>query len=782
MKDFPKGAERYVTFNDTEGLTPFTLDIEKIIRWIYEYYKETPYFPPPELMDNYGLPKQEQIFRRPVMPERLQILLKHIRNKVRVSRARVEGLPEQLVIIGMRKYLTEHAKEYFEELEWMRDMWYYRLYGYWFWLEGKPTWIPPFHFSYVFSYDLGGVKTLYRAIDRKRYIGKSYCYFAKETFAKYGEDGYPIAEADGTYLMVPTKNRVFLGNVTPKGRRYGETQGELSVGVDIMSLAKGSDCRGVIMSMGGESAQSIFNEKLIPAFRKKPFFYRPIWNGSNAPKGKLHFSASDYDMFEEELSSILVAATTVDRQTFNGQKIYWGLFDEEGNTKGTDIVDGWSILKETMAQGGVFHGYAAHPSTSEELSGDASLRYEKLWDQSDFYARNKITGQTQSGLLRFFYDAAEFYTEEFLDRYGNTVVKKPTKEQAEFIGKNYGSAYALESMAEQIIKEGGIDAETNLRKLRKKYPRTIKHVFLSTSGDIGFNITKLDNNLTYLKECERTSPVVRKGFYQWKNNIVDGEVEFIETLDERKALWSLSGEPPVHVKNKKITTIQFDPIKESPQPTYAPAFPGLYISGSDPYNFKEKTNAQFAKEKRKYSLGGGCTFMDRLESDKDDIPITDWEGYKFTATFLGYFIDDDEYCEQMLMNSVYWGAFHAPETNLPVVWKHFVKRGYRGYLFYEYDIKARGFKQFPGYNATHRKKEIFRCLNFFIENRIHINLHKELTEQCIEIQSMEQMTHFDLISPCGGVLMCMNNEAWQLIKKATVHEKRDAAHYYGRRL
>jgi hypothetical protein len=111
----------------------------------------------------------------------------------------------------------------------------------------------------------------------------------------------------------------------------------------------------------------------------------------------------------------------------------------------------------------------------------------------------------------------------------------------------------------------------------------------------------------------------------------------------------------------------------------------------------------------------------------------------------------EEYCEDMLMMCVYTGALMYPEQNIDEVEKHFVRRGYAGYLLYDTDWKTGRPKNKPGFFSTiDVKKKIFNL----IANDIALHgmrcMHSDYMQECMEIKNLDDMTRFDLFTAVGG--------------------------------
>jgi hypothetical protein len=104
-----------------------------------------------ELIDNYELPQDEQFFRRKMMPDRL----KKLEQETLVELQSVKKNNRQEAITGHKildlfwSKMEDNAKTYKEEIDFIKKVWYHRIYGYWFMNDGKPTYITGRHFMFL---------------------------------------------------------------------------------------------------------------------------------------------------------------------------------------------------------------------------------------------------------------------------------------------------------------------------------------------------------------------------------------------------------------------------------------------------------------------------------------------------------------------------------------------------------------------------------------------------------------------------------------------------------
>jgi len=481
-----KSADESFTVNDNDpDLKSVTISLPEPPDW--------------SLIDGWGLEAKDQKFRKAVYPARLKELEDKIIRSVEDNRASAknEVVTVQRIIDEIWKQLEIKQNEYQDEIKWIEKQWYFILYGYWVFINGKPTFIDGWHYRFLNFWDLTDATTEYRDRDRRFFHFQRYAFESTEdAFGK--EMGH----------------RTIYGTTYPKHRRDGATHKFLDIVYAITSITKGSLIGG-IQSFDDDNASEHYRSKLLPAFKAMPFFLKPIWKGTQAPQAELSFSRVDNKM-GEELGSRINYATTAFRKFYDGKKLIAILSDEEGKTKSENIFERWDVVKQTLAQGSgsSIHGFAAHPTTVADMDEGGGKNYYDLNEGSKFYERNIKTGQTKTGLIRLFIPATDGL-ENFIGPYGESIIDTPTEEQAEFIGRDYGAKEYLQSQLDEFVRIGTPDAMQSYRNLKGLYPTQYADCFRTAKGDTGFDIDKLDKAIEKLRRDsldEINPPTVRGDF------------------------------------------------------------------------------------------------------------------------------------------------------------------------------------------------------------------------------------------------------------------------------
>ena len=178
-----KDAEKVLWVNtDDKDLTPITIDLPEAPEW--------------SQIDNFGLPAKDQYFRPPVIPKRLKDLQK-----------KLETIDE------IWNELYKYPEIYYDEIQFIKKAWYHRLYGYWFYNNGVPTYIDGWHYFFIAWWNIDVGLPKYRSRDRKFFLFARKIYTETESFVNIDEDsGLAIPDSDGSYARFDTGRRVFYGS------------------------------------------------------------------------------------------------------------------------------------------------------------------------------------------------------------------------------------------------------------------------------------------------------------------------------------------------------------------------------------------------------------------------------------------------------------------------------------------------------------------------------------------------------------------------------------------
>lgn len=295
-----RDADSSFCVNDNDpDLTKITISLPAPPKW--------------HLIEGFGKPARAQKFVREKIPSRLNELQRDVTNRLKDSRktGKNEVLTAQRIIEEIWEVLNRRQREYVNEITWIKKQIYHCHYGYWLFINGKPTFLDGWHYRFLNFWDMTDAEVDYRDRDRRWFLFARYIYTSQED-----QHGYDNG------------HRTFFGFIYPKHRRDGATHKSLCVGYDIMTKTLGNVIGG-IQSFDDDNAGEHYKNKLLPAFKSMPFFFKPVWKGSQAPQSELHFTRVD-NSIGEELGSKMNYATTAARKFYDGKKLYYYQGEEEG--------------------------------------------------------------------------------------------------------------------------------------------------------------------------------------------------------------------------------------------------------------------------------------------------------------------------------------------------------------------------------------------------------------------------------------------------------------------
>ena len=385
------------------------------------------------------------------------------------------------------------------------------------------------------------------------------------------------------------------------------------------------------------------------------------------------------------------------------------------NTLAVNVYKRHLVVRQCLSELDKIIGKCIYTSTAGEMTKGGGQQFKQLIEASDYEKRDG-NGRTTSGLYVLFIPATEGYK---IDKFGNSRTKE--------------SLTWLQNERKQALEEEDYE---KLNESTRQFPIRLRDCFRNASDSDNFNMKILQDQLDKFQFGNNEITV---GDFVWENGRVDGRVIFIPRENGKFKVSYLFPDPKDSNRSYMIDAIK------------VPANDKKFMGGSDTFKFKTTQGG-------KKSQGGGAVFMKRdFTIDSDERPIEDWETNKFVCTYLHRPKTKDEYCEDMLMMSVYYGCKMCPEINVPAVMDHFQRRGYNSYLYYVLDRTTGKYKKNPGYNTSETVREtIFRAFLQFIQNHGYRCVHHDLLEQLLEIG--DDMGDYDLFVASGMALIASEDE------------------------
>lgn len=778
--------------NEDSDLKPFPIDINKTIQAVYKFWnpnsKDCPILkPPPEKIRNYGLAPKDQYFYRPEIPARLKHLAKQM-----------DGVPDKIWPI-----LASHKENYYEEIEFIRQEWYHTIYGCWYYINGKPYWISPWHYQYLI-YATGSYREIdrktgkrvaslhpeFRFVDWKKFIAYHYFYTTTETFAKIDEHGDPIPEEDGTYKMKDLKRRTFFGIVRPKHRRAGETLGWLSMLYFQSLIIAGPEAYSSICANQEGTTRGHWNKKFIPLWRRAPFFFKPITDVSTRPKTELTWKAPGGKENSKkfgtgsstealELDATIDFSPIVSRSYYDNAKITGTiLMDEEGKTTQINIWEEWqNLVKPTMSQGAESEinerALCGHPSTVEDLETGGGIYYKQMCDASDPWKRHPESGQTESGLALVYFSSTEGL-ENFVGPYGESIIDDPTPEQIAYTGWEIGAKKFIDSTIEMYEKNPTIDNVKSLIKFKRRNPPSYADIWRSMAGEIGFNIKKIDQRLDANRRRASLNQDPReRGDFVW---IVEGYPPLTAEqfwgyrlqdyhLPHAWVDWRPSPEGRF-LLSKKLEQGSHNRVQYNQSEEVWEVMDNIFYASADPVAYQTKNQAKMRDDKSSASFAAGAVLYPRQE-DEEGKQVAEWQSHKFVCTYKNKPQLDDIYAEEMLMMCRYFGCQMFPETNITLIVKHFELRGYAGLLQYAWIPDKNKYRDTPGFHTggQQSKDELISEVRDYIEYYSLNEDHTEILEEWRRMKAKEDMTKLDLFTATAGCLLAYKQRPMVLSAK-----------------
>lgn len=720
-----KPAEKYVVFNDGDA------DLHPI-----EYKMPEP--PAYHLIDGFGKPASEQIFRRERMPEKLEALTKRVPN-----------------MNDMWAELDDNRSYYSEELKWIYRQWWHRLNGYWFFNDGVPTYITGQNWFWLnwWKLDVGYPDYLYR--DRIFFLFAKYCmetttatffyrvwdnksdeymHFSNEAQAeKFKEKlGLESRIEHGEYTVDYGK-RVCYGFNYPKFRREGATSKAACINYEMMSRTINE--KSYIQSKDETSAFESVYKKILYGFKNMPFFFLPQYKGSTDPRDGIEFKPPAQKIgakggilnFNIGLESGIFYETA-DSYAVDGER---GLFyhgDETGkynNSAPYNLIERWGVAKKILTRGDEIFGLCINTSTSGDTKGEGGRNYRDLCSDSHWEERNPITGTTKSGLFNLFI-SSEVNFGSYTDKHGNPIIETPTREQRQKYKIKVGAREYLAAALDNLEEE---PAQYNQQM--RDFPRSFREAFMSSAQDSGFNIKKLSSTIANLEMNRKVRPVV--GNLMWNKEYE--EVEFIENINGKFKIYQFPIKPNAKVVRRGG--------KE-------PANNDVYVMGADPAKFEKK------------KAGGKKSLAAAAVRRRKDETIDSDEDNKFVAVYEYDVLDMELFYQDMMMMSVWYGVSIFPEQNVGDIEQRFKNVGLKKYLKYRY-VNGRKADRAGVYTDNNFKQQIFVDYMNFIENDIVDGETVrepciEILRQCRDIEGMDDMTNYDLFTAGGLCFLSLRND------------------------
>ena len=246
-----KTSDRFITVNDDPDLEPIEMPMPECPDW--------------SEIDGYGLPPHLQKFQYQVMPERLKKLQEHKKTQkdLDVLGQKSDELGKNYTAKEVKKILEDGQRDYKLEIKWIKDQWDRLLNGYWFFNNGKPTYIDGWHYVYLNFWNINSNRR--DGLPEYRWRDTLFFHFARYCY----------------------KHPKILGFLYPKHRREGATSEACLINYFSCIIFK-KHYHG-IQSLSDTHVKKLWRNNLIEPWRELPFFFKPDTNSSDMPSKILEF-------------------------------------------------------------------------------------------------------------------------------------------------------------------------------------------------------------------------------------------------------------------------------------------------------------------------------------------------------------------------------------------------------------------------------------------------------------------------------------------------------------
>ena len=484
--------------------------------------------------------------------------------------------------------------------------------GYWFFNCGKPVYVTGDHYFYLTCFTLENG-------DKPDYWDPSRIYFYFHDTAR--------------------GNSMCDGILRAKRRRRGATSEAVASQLKTAITTRKAFCG--LTSKTNKDAKDTFLLMTKNAFVNLPVWAKPrvydedsqteLLFRKEKQRGQKKKRAMTKGKLQQEqlgLESRLDFRPTALNSYDSGRQEYF--IGDEGGKYPPDVPfnEYWAIVQQTLRLGGRRVGFANLPSTCNKLT-KGGRGYKILWDDSD-QSKSEKTG---SGLWQFFEPGYLCY-EPYIDKYGNSIVNKPTKEQAKWMKERYGASDLQCSMSavewldyeESLIKD-----DARRKEFRRMYPRAEKDAFDYEDADNIYETELIGRQREWLSERGLKYRLVN--FYRK----ADGAVDMVDSKD---GVWKVLHFPAAHEINGKIID-RFGNVK--------PANASKYVITVDPFKSTQVSSSKVSK-----AAAGIWTKYNNLDPENTGLLIAVyWHRPKLRKNVH----------EQVLMAAEYYGAEICHESD-----------------------------------------------------------------------------------------------------------------------
>lgn len=436
-------------------------------------------------------------------------------------------LPDYFETVNVNKagdvLLTEEQEEYAnEEVRRCRE-------GFWIFIKGVKTFIPPKYYFYLQWWKLeDDIYPEYRSTDRRYYL----------------------------FLSFWEAVMWCLGMVRGKKRREGASSQATANLIYECVFFKNSNC-GLISKTLIDSRDT-FTDMVGFGYKQLPIFLKP--RQVNREESVTEYIFAHKSMKNESGERAVVQEGGGNHSKVNYRapvlnaydrgRITRILLDEFGKLENdVDASKLLSIVMKTLVKGVKRVGWADVPSTVNSMTKGGGAQFKIIWDNANQFKKKP----TVNRLVRYFTPAYDGY-DGFIDQWGESVIDTPTPEQYEYLVAKWvrynEDGELISELSENDIKLGakeyvmvkrreGLEGELLEEEIRQN-PCNEKEMFMSADVDCTFDAVALATQIEYLEE---NPPILRTGMFEKDDK---GKATFKDTSN---GMWHILAFPPAGQEN-----------------------------------------------------------------------------------------------------------------------------------------------------------------------------------------------------------------------------------------
>lgn len=464
-------------------------------------------------VEDWGMVKEEQYWRRKPLPIIFKTVVRDDDGNIQLT--------------------SEQEKFAIREFDRIKN-------GFWFYLNGKKTFITGRNYYYLQYWTLENKKSPeYRDTSRRYFL--------------YLEHWYNVYWCRGV--------------IRGKSRRSGASSESSSNVVGHVTTNK--NARGAHVSKTSADARKMFIYRMQFGFRHLPFFLQPTIANDKDSRSELVFNVplaktkktKKAQLIDEVegLNSILDYQPTA-TNSYDSERVTWGFIDEGGKFPADVPFDQFiSIFLETFVEGADRQGFGEFPSTVNELTKKGGAAFKIVWDDATW--KNEESGSeedmdsldgseeaTANTLVRYYCPAYDGLA-GFIGKYGESIIYAPDEQQSSYLISKYGEKKfngqlrqgAKAYLEKRRSKLKGAALEEEIRK----YSFNEQEMFMSANTECVFNMYNIVNREEYLKK----NKIYKRNLVFFRD--MEQKVKWRDVTDnERSFHWKITWFPDENDANK----------------------------------------------------------------------------------------------------------------------------------------------------------------------------------------------------------------------------------------